>query len=80
MSKNKDIKVFSTPSCPYCVLVKDYLDKKDIKYEYIDLTQQQQWIQPMIKKSGQMGVPQLWIDNQVIVGFDVDAINKALKG
>lgn len=60
-------------------MVKDYLDKNKIKYENIDLTQQQQWVQPMVKKSGQMGVPQLWIDDQVIVGFDVDAINKALE-
>ncbi|MCK9641762.1 MAG: thioredoxin family protein [Prolixibacteraceae bacterium] len=75
---NKDIKVFSTPTCPYCVMAKNYLKSKNIEFENIDLTKQQKWVPRMIKKSGQMGVPQLWINDQVIIGFNVPAINQAL--
>lgn len=74
----KDIKVFSTPTCPYCTMVKSYLEKNNIKFEYIDLTRQQEWISKAVEKSGQTGVPQIWIDNKVIVGFNVPEINLAL--
>lgn len=73
-----NVKVFSTPTCPYCVVAKDYLKSKNVEYEEIDLTQQQEWAQKMVDKSGQMGVPQLWIGDKVIVGFDKQAINSAL--
>jgi len=74
----KDIKVFSTPTCPYCIMVKRYLEKNNIEFTEIDLTEQQEWIPKVVEKSGQMGVPQIWIDDKVIVGFNVPEINLAL--
>ncbi len=74
----KDIKVFTTPTCVYCAMAKRYLKEKGVEYENIDLTQQPKWIPEMVQKSGQMGVPQLWIDDEVIVGFNVPAINSSL--
>ncbi len=74
----KDIKVFTTPTCVYCSMVKRYLNQNDIEFENIDLTKQPKWINRMVAKSGQMGVPQLWIDDKVIVGFNVPAINQVL--
>ena len=74
----KDIKVFSTPTCPYCTMVESYLEKNNIEFEYIDLTRQQEWISKVVQKSGQTGVPQIWIDDKVIVGFNVPEINIAL--
>lgn len=64
------IKVFSTPTCPYCVMVKEYLKSKGAIYEDIDVSRNQAEARAMMQKSGQMGVPQLWIDGQVVVGFD----------
>lgn len=74
----KDVKVFSTQTCPYCVMVKNYLKSKNVEFENVDLNKRQKWVSKMVAKSGQMGVPQLWIGDQVIVGFNVPAINKAL--
>jgi len=74
----KDVKVFSTQTCPYCVMVKNYLKSKNVEFENIDLNKRQKWVPKMVAKSGQMGVPQLWIDDKVIVGFNVPAINQAL--
>lgn len=79
MSKTKNITVFSTPTCPYCVMVKRYLDDKKIEYKNIDVSIDQYQAKKMVEKSGQMGVPQLWIDDEVVVGFDQGKINGLLE-
>ena len=74
----KEIKVFSTPTCPWCTKLKEYLDEKKIKYKSIDVSQDQEAASEMVKKSGQMGVPQTEINGKIIVGFDKEAIDKEL--
>lgn len=74
----KSVKVYSTSTCPYCVIAKDFLTKNNIPFENMDVGINPQAAQEMIDKSGQMGVPVLDIDGQIIVGFDKDAISKAL--
>lgn len=76
MSKN--IKVFSTPTCPYCIYLKNYLKEKGVKFEEIDLTKRPEMINKVVRKSGHNGVPQMWVDDEVVVGFDVPVINKLL--
>lgn len=76
--EGKKVVVYSTPMCPWCHKLKDYLNKKGVKYEDIDVSSDQNAAREMIKKSGQMGVPQIEIGNKVIVGFDVEEIEKAL--
>ena len=73
------IKVFSTPTCPYCHMLKDYLKDKKVEFEDIDVAADQEAAQEMIKKSGQMGVPQIEINGKIIVGFDKPAIEKELE-
>ena len=73
------IRVFTTPICPYCVTLKNYLEEKGFKFEEIDVSANEQAAKEMIEKSGQMGVPVLEIDNQVVVGFDREKINQLLK-
>jgi glutaredoxin-like YruB-family protein len=74
----KSVKVYSTSTCPYCALAKDFLRKNNVTFENIDVGINPQATQEIIDKSGQMGVPVLDIDGQIIVGFDKDAITKAL--
>jgi len=76
--KNK-ITIYSTPTCPYCVMAKDYLKKKGIKYTDINVAEDKEKAQEMIKKSGQMGVPVLDVNGTIIIGFDEGAIEEALK-
>ncbi|MBU1167357.1 thioredoxin family protein [Patescibacteria group bacterium] len=75
---DETIKVFSTPTCPYCTMLKEYLEEKNIEYEEIDVSQDQKQAETMVKKSGQMGVPQVWINDEVVIGFDKDKINELL--
>lgn len=73
------VKVFSTPSCPFCVTLKNFLKEYDIKFEDIDVSQDQVAQKKMIEKSGQMGVPVIEINGQIVVGFDQEKIKKLLK-
>ena len=73
-----DVKVYSTPTCPYCVRAKDYLKEKEIPFVNIDVSSDEIGLQEMVKVSGQMGVPVLVIDGGVIVGFDRPKIDAKL--
>ncbi|MBU2545408.1 thioredoxin family protein [Patescibacteria group bacterium] len=64
------VKVYSTPSCPYCVTLKEYLKDNNIAFEGVDVSQDKVQLDDMIKKSGQMGVPVVDIDGEIIIGFD----------
>ncbi len=72
------ITVYSTSTCPYCVMAKDYLRGKGARYRDVDVASDRRGAIDMIKKSGQMGVPVLDIKGKIIVGFDRGAIDAAL--
>ena len=74
-----NIKIYSTPTCPYCVQAKQYFKSKNIAFEDIDVSSDQAKAQEMVKISGQMGVPVIKIDDQILIGFDQDEVEKSLK-
>jgi len=74
----KKVTIYSTPTCPFCIRAKQYLKDNNIAFEDIDVSQDQAKAQDMIKRSGQMGVPVLDIEGQIIVGFDKDKIKEVL--
>jgi glutaredoxin-like YruB-family protein len=73
------IKIYSTPTCVYCKTLKGYLKKYNFSFEEIDVSKDEKQLEEMIKNSGQMGVPVIDIDGEVIVGFDKEKIDKLLK-
>jgi glutaredoxin-like YruB-family protein len=75
---DKKVLVYSTPTCPFCIRAKQFLTENNIPFENYDVSQDQQKAEEMIQKSGQMGVPVLDIDGQIIVGFDKEKIKMAL--
>lgn len=75
-----NVKIYSTPTCPYCKLAKSYLDEQGVKYDDIDVSANSAAAQEMVKLSGQMGVPVIAIDDKVIVGWNKTAIEEALQG
>lgn len=75
----KNVKVYSTPTCPWCVRVKQFLKDNSIAFEDYDVGSDQAKADEMVAKSGQMGVPVIDIEGEIIVGFDKERI-KAILG
>jgi glutaredoxin 3 len=73
------ITVYSTTTCPFCVMVKDWLKEQNVDFEDINVGIDQEKAQEMVDKSGQMGVPVVDIEGEIIVGFDKPKIEAALK-
>jgi len=73
------IKVFSTPTCPYCKLVKEYFKEKGLTFDDIDVAADGDAAEEMVKISGQMGVPVIEIDGQIIVGWNKGALDELIN-
>ena len=73
------VKVYSTPTCPWCIKAKDYLTSKNIDFEDIAVTKTRQGALEMNQKSGQRGVPVLDIDGQIVIGFDQKKIDELIN-
>ncbi len=74
-----NIIVFSTPTCSWCKKLKEYLKKHGQYFKDIDVSKDLAAQRDMIRKTGQQGVPQLWINGVAVVGFDRDKINRLLN-
>jgi len=75
----EDIIVYSTPTCPYCKMVKAFLNEKGVEFKDIDVSADRDAAKKMIDKSGQMGVPQIEINDKIIVGFNKEALERELE-
>jgi len=75
----KKVKIFSTPACPYCVALKEFLKQNNVEFEEIDVSVDDRAREEVIKKSGQMGVPVVEIDDNIVIGFDKGKILELLK-
>lgn len=73
------VKVYSTETCPYCVMAKDFLKQNKVTFEDIDVSKDHKAAEEMVRKSGQYGVPVIEVDGHIIIGFDKEALKKALK-
>ena len=73
------VKIYTIPTCPWCKKTKEFFKKNKIKFKEIDVASDKKAAKEMIEKSGQMGVPVIEIDKQLIVGFDEEKLKKALK-
>jgi glutaredoxin-like YruB-family protein len=73
------VKIFTTPGCPYCYTLKEFLKEKGIEFEEIDVSKDEKAREEMIKKSGRLEAPVVEIDGQIVVGFDKEKIVKLLN-
>jgi glutaredoxin 3 len=73
------VAVYSTPSCPYCTMVKGFLKEKHIAFADYDVSIDQRRAEEMIRKSGQMGVPVVDVNGRILVGYRPAEIERALK-
>jgi glutaredoxin-like YruB-family protein len=73
-----EIEVYTTPTCPYCTKLKNWLEEENIDFEEFDLSQNRKKAQEIVKKTGQRGVPQTLIkedgEEKAVVGYQPDKI------
>ncbi len=77
--KMPKVKFYSTPTCPWCGRIRVFFKVHKISFTNIDISIDQKAAREMIKKSGQMAVPVVEVGKEIIVGYDEDALKKALK-
>jgi glutaredoxin 3 len=74
------VAVYSTPSCPYCTMVKNFLKEKNVPFAEYDVSRDQRRAEEMVRKSGQMGVPVVDVNGRILVGYRPAEIERAIKG
>jgi glutaredoxin-like YruB-family protein len=75
---DKNVTIYTTPTCHFCHMAKDFFKEKGIDYTEYDVAQNLEKRQEMVTRSGQMGVPVIFVGDQMIVGFDQQALGSAL--
>ncbi len=75
---DKRVVIYSTPTCPYCKRVKDYLTRKGVPYIEHNVALDRDAAKEMVKKSGQLGVPVILIDDEVLIGFNQTQLDRLL--
>ena len=73
------VKVYTTPTCPYCYTLKEFLKEHNIEFEDIDISKDEKVKDDIIKRSGAIGAPIIEVDGEIVVGFDRGKIVKLLK-
>lgn len=76
---NEKIKVYGVPGCPFCKRTKEFLKSKGLNFEDIDVAADHNLAKEMVEKSGQMSVPVIEIDGEIIIGFDKEKIEALLR-
>ncbi len=74
----KNITIYSTPSCHFCHMAKDYFKANNLSYTEKDVASDPKLREELVTKSGQMGVPVIFIDDEMIVGFNQSKIAQLL--
>jgi glutaredoxin-like YruB-family protein len=74
----KEIKVYTTPTCPYCKMVKKFLDDNGIKYQEFNVAEDKAAREEMRKKCHSLAVPTICFDGEVVVGFNEGELRKKL--
>ena len=74
-----NVTIYTTPTCVYCKMTKEFFAKNNVKYEEKDVSTDAQAREQMIQKSGQFGVPVIDVDETIIIGFDQSRLKEALQ-
>ena len=74
-----NVKVYGTPTCPHCHMAQDFLKENNVDFEYLDISVDQDAAKEMVEKSGQMALPVIDIDGEIIIGFDKEKMKEKLN-
>ncbi len=72
------VTIYSTPSCGYCQMAKEFFKESNVEFEEFDVAADKEKRNEMIERSGQMGVPVIYVDDEMIIGFDKAKLSELL--
>ena len=75
----KEVKIYSTPTCHFCHMAKDFFEEEGVQYSEYNVAEDTEKRTEMVEKTGQLGVPVIEIDGQVVIGFNEARIQELLK-
>jgi glutaredoxin 3 len=75
----KKVTIYSTPTCHYCNMAKDYFKENNIQFEAFDVAADMAKRKEMMEKSGQLGVPVILVDDQLVIGFNKPKLAQLLE-
>jgi glutaredoxin 3 len=73
-----EVKLYTTPTCPYCKMAKKFLDDNGVKYQEFNIAENKAAREEMKNKCNSLAVPTICFDNEVLVGFDESELRKRL--
>lgn len=73
------ITVYTTSTCPYCVMLTNFLKEQNIPYKEVNVENDELTMQRVVNETGQFGVPQTEINGTWVLGFDPEKIIAALN-
>lgn len=79
VSGGPSVTVYSTPTCPWCTTMKNYLRQHKVPFTDIDVSADPAMARELVNRSGQTGVPQAEINGEMVIGFDKSKINRLLN-
>lgn len=74
----KNVTIYSTPSCHFCHMAKDFFHENNVAFTDYDVASDQAKRQEMMDKSGQMGVPVIFVGDDMVIGFNKPKIVELL--
>ncbi|MBU1091314.1 glutathione S-transferase N-terminal domain-containing protein [Patescibacteria group bacterium] len=78
MKISNGVKIYSTPTCSYCHIAKDWFKENNIEYEEFDVSMDEEKRSELVEKTGQMAVPVIEIGDETIIGFDKNRLSELL--
>jgi len=75
----KNVTIYSTPTCHFCHAAKEFFKEHNIAFTDYNVSEDATKRDEMVQKSGQMGVPVIFIDNDMVIGFDESRVKKLLN-
>ena len=75
----KKVDIYTTPTCQYCKMAKEFFQENGVEYNEYNVMEDATKRQEMIEKSGQMGVPVIFIGDEMVIGFDKDKLTSLLE-
>ncbi len=74
-----EVTIYSTPACTFCNMAKDFFKAHDVEYTEYNVAEDEKKREEMVERSGQMGVPVIFIGEEMIIGFNEGKVKELLK-